>query len=779
MKYHQLFRALITIALLIPCLNLKAAHFTLHVSPNGRDSNEGSAASPLRTLEAAQQAVRSILEDNAKSDIDVILYGGKHVLENTFVLGLADSPAEGHRLTFKAAKGQRPVLCSDYPVSGWKKIDVLPEHFPAVANGKLWVADVPKGFFFKALFDGDDMLPRARSRGFIPNSENVTSRKNHWMYRDTIRFPESAIRDWENLEDVELFTRTNQGYIANYLPLKKVDEENLVAYTAIPGTYRLSAGKEAEHGGINSWIENVPEALDEPGEWVLNSRTSKLYYWPIQGDKPSARIVAPRLKEYILIQGEVTDALTGDKPVKNISLDGLTFTRGARDSWTAEDKGVQHDWGMWDKGNSLVRLRGAENCEILNSTFFNSAGGAIRLDRYAQHNRISRNEIHHVGESAIFLCGYGAGKKDVNKHNAIDNNHIWFTSELWWQTPSILISQSGQNVVRNNRLHDSPYALLAITGVRPRFFGIWGIQYDKLTYEQIAEPNLREQMRIIRWDETGPFTKATQENYFHILNNFCHAGGNLVQDNEFHNGNEMLGDGNPVYYSCSGGGNIFRRNVIYNSRGAGQELRLDDDQYDTQVVENIFITDQSRGGLRVKHNNEVDNNILVNGAVMYGSNNREANTLTHNIFYRAQPDFKARNGIGWKGSAEKYLPKFEALDNNLYAGSTPPDYAAMKKQFELQQNKKIGGEGARLVKDPGFVDFKNFDLRLKPGSPALEIGIRSIDIDQIGLQEDPTFPRFRKAGKPAYENKHSDYIDVRGARGKYPTSSQGKKRKSK
>jgi len=69
----------------------------------------------------------------------------------------------------------------------------------------------------------------------------------------------------------------------NILPLESVDEDKCLARTSVPGGYPL----RAVTGGIKSgektvWVENVLEALDTPGEWVLNSRERKIYLWPIK-----------------------------------------------------------------------------------------------------------------------------------------------------------------------------------------------------------------------------------------------------------------------------------------------------------------------------------------------------------------------------------------------------------------------------------------------------------------------------------------------------------------
>ena len=44
-----------------------------------------------------------------------------------------------------------------------------------------------------------------------------------------------------------------------------------------------------------------------------------------------------------------------------------------------------------------------------------------------------------------------------------------------------------------------------------------------------------------------------------------------------------------------------------------------------------------------------------------------------------------------------------------------------------------GNDQHSIVADPMFVDAKNYNFRLKPNSPALEIGFKSIDMSKVGL----------------------------------------------
>ena len=71
--------------------------------------------------------------------------------------GLQDSAPAGAVTRYRAAEGARPVISGGRVIDAWKKSNL--------GNGKIWVAEVPwaKGdAYFHALFDGSELLPRAK-----------------------------------------------------------------------------------------------------------------------------------------------------------------------------------------------------------------------------------------------------------------------------------------------------------------------------------------------------------------------------------------------------------------------------------------------------------------------------------------------------------------------------------------------------------------------------------------------------------------------------------------
>ena len=713
------------------CLAVSAANAAeFYVSTGGSDDNPGTKREPFATIQRARDALRVLNDEGVKEDSTVWIRDGVYQLSETLVFGLNDSAPDGHTITYSAYRGEKPILTSGVRIRGWQELEMPSVAMHTFTEKNIWVADVPEAkdgkWSFRTLYSGERMLPRARSKAYSPTTERI-DRSLRWTDLNTLNFPKGALKNWSNLEDVEIFIRPNHVWIVNYLGLTSVDEENCVAKTSIPATYnmgRIYKGEETK----SFWVENVMEVLDEPGEWVLNTKQGKLYLWP-ENERPRKLTMAPKLRELIRVEGKNVDEIGGDIPVKGLVFKGLTLVCGDRDVWTNEDKGIQHDWEMWDKGNALLRFRGAENCAVIDCELRNSGGGGIRLDRYAQNIRIEGNYIHDLGGTAILLAGYGPGLKDVNKNNVVINNNIHTCSELHWHNPGIFIWQSGENKILNNRIHDLPYDAIVLSGVRPRFFDI--TDPVKWTEKGIIPKDVRENMKTIRWDECGNPQNADE------ARRFAHARNNLIQDNEIHDVMQTLGDGNAIYFSCAGEGNIVRRNLLYLSPRAGGQIRFDDDQEYSTVDQNILIG----SGITLKHNNYVTNNVLIEGSVAFKKEIYPGSKITGNIFYSTKKTEGKRGGVQEPYIMQAPKEKIGETNNNLFYTTTDIDLDAF-----LDKARGLGLDKDSKIGDPMFKDFDNYDFRLKKDSPALKMGIKSIDIEKIGLLDDPAFARIRKQG---------------------------------
>jgi hypothetical protein len=136
-----------------------------YVSPSGSDDNSGTKENPFATLAKARDKVRDWNKKSNGEDIIVWLSGGSYILSETLVFGLDDSAKPGQMITYSALPDETPVICSDVPITGWKKLGNMPKGLPKVAKGKIWAASVPESVHsFKTLYNHEKMLPRAQTK---------------------------------------------------------------------------------------------------------------------------------------------------------------------------------------------------------------------------------------------------------------------------------------------------------------------------------------------------------------------------------------------------------------------------------------------------------------------------------------------------------------------------------------------------------------------------------------------------------------------------------------
>jgi hypothetical protein len=706
----------------------------LYVAENGNDKNPGTKDKPFASLEKARQTVQKLLSNNSDSHIIVYIREGTYYLQKTVVFGVQDYPKGNNKITYKAYGKEKPVFSSGIKIKDWQKLSRL-NNIPEKALGKVWVANVPESLgFVYSLYDEGQRLSMAKSDGFFPTKSAKKAiefaYEECWQDFTTLHFPKGAIKNWQNLADAEILVRPKWPWVVNILKLESVDEESLTAKTNLPGTYGLYQLLFGTDKTESCWVLNMIEHLDEPEEWVYISKERKIYLWP-KDDVPGNDIYAPSLKELIRLEGNDKDGI-----VKNIVLDGLTFTCGERDTWTEKDAGLQHDWEMYDKDNALVRLRNAENCIIKNCKFVNSSGTAVRLDLHCQNNKIISNEIGHIGGTGVLLAGYGPGQPNVNKNNEVSFNHIHHCGQIYWHNAGILIWQSGENCISNNLIHDLPYSGIVVTGARPEDFCKKNINLRRECTPTIDFNN------VPSLEITGLGTNDDYRKFIPCL----YSRKNRIEKNEIHNVVKKLDDGNAIYLSGAGMENIVNNNYIHHltARGVMQAIRCDDYQVDVSICKNI-IFHCVRAGIVIKGTNFIENNIiagLLDKDVSIGQDiklegyilirgHADGSRIQKNIIYHQG----GKQEIYEEGKAFFAIPagKLEncfVSHNIIYHTKTP------KWSMEyLKKLQKTGVEKSSISADPKFINLTQENFDLSQSSPVWKLGFEKIDLDEIGLRK--------------------------------------------
>ena len=414
--------------------------------------------------------------------------------------------------------------------------------------------------------------------------------------------------------------------------------------------------------------------------------------------------------------------------MRGVHFQGLTFAqaerlpRAGQDGWD-----LQHSWEHFDCPSALVRFRGAENCSVDACRFIASGGAGVRMDLHCQHNRIANCEVGHLGGVGVLLAGYGPGTKDVNRENEIVNNWVHHIGELNWASPAIFAWQSGSNKIAHNLVHNVPYTGIAVSG--------------RIAWTRQGTVG---SVRTVRWNEISlkdpPWNWSAREPYMH-------GRLNRVERNEIRDVLERLGDGNALYVSGTGRGNVLRENYIHDCGAdhlAGL-IRCDDDQEETIIEKNVVDNNRSmHQAIIVKGKNDICNNFLVNlipsrlkispkwqlhGYIGLEVNPVAGSKIQRNIVYALDPSYTPFvQNITYGKGAEPRLQDCDA-DYNLYFCPSDPTWG----QAHLEAERKFGIEEHSIVANPQFVDVDSGDFRLKKDSPAHKLGIESIEVVQIGL----------------------------------------------
>ena len=737
------------LCLLTLCLTLAVVASPLGAQEQTRV--EVSVDGPIKTLEDARLKVRELKKQRPDQPFEVLIKGGVYPLHKTVVFGLEDSGKDGAAIVYKAAPGESPVFTGGVPITGWKQLSSDPTGVSEKAKGKLWAAPIPKGFdkdwSIKSLYDGDTLLRRAKSKGFKYakfDKENDYNRQGKKLtstleyegapvapFDRTIHYQDDHIKDWKNPSDIELILK-DRPWLANVIALDRIDTEKKIAHLAVDPTY------QAINPRNRYWVENAIEYLDEPGEWVVNTQEGMIYMWP-EKDMDTMNVVAPYLSEFIRIEG------SEDGPfVSHLHFEGLTFTHGVRDILQPDDKGLQHDWEMYDKPNAVIRFRFAEDCGVGSCTIKSSSGTGIRLDLHCQRIRVTSNHLHHLGGGGIVLSGYGPGTKDVNKNNVVHDNYVHHIGELLLHSAAIFIAQSGHNEITHNTISDVPYNGMVISGCRPHEFHL---------VKRI--PFRRAWVSSIRFEECEPYIKKAQAaEYKNRLSHFLpllHARNNKIIMNDISRTLLKLHDGNAIYFSAMGVDNWVERNYLHQNHDTAGALRLDDNPSFTIIRENVIT--QSEHGFGLKGPADLVNNFVFTETFLRGRSlpgwlgGTKQVKPKRNIFMPPASS-KATSGLYLTDKRATNRPFYENLpltENSIYF--TENKSKAYRPKTKLGSDLVTGkraeakkGAVKLLYTDPQFdqAAMKKGIFRFEKGSPAEKLGIKPIDLSEIGSSLAPS-----------------------------------------
>jgi parallel beta-helix repeat protein len=297
----------------------------------------------------------------------------------------------------------------------------------------------------------------------------------------------------------------------------------------------------------------------------------------------------------------------------------------------------------------------------------------------------------------------------------------------------VYVTNSGSNEIRNNYIHHSPYIGIALVGGREGLF--WPERFKNLSYDG---------GEYVEWEDIPDHLESAEK--WPYLLGFIHSRNNLVEHNDLHHIVGLLDDGNGIYLSGAGVGNVVRRNYVHDSDvGVSSGIRTDDSQFYARVTENV-IRNIRGGGLTMKHINEFDNNVVIDCSysfcTIFGRKALKADnygaSLRRNVFVQTiasqgktplaplAPPFYY--GPWWTDPKETFMQAI--IENNVFWSPDQPEVAANALETI---HRELGKDRESIAADPQFYDLETGDLRFDENSPLYRLGIQPIE--NYGLVE--------------------------------------------
>lgn len=538
-----------------------------YVSPSGSDSNSGTETEPFQTIQKARDTIRK-LDTLPEGGITVILEDGKYYEKETIQFTPEDSGTQEAPIVYKARNEGKAIITGEEAISGWEIADDV-EGMAQAAKGNVYVADVEPGWRFHDLYVNGERQQVSRS----VNSDSWRVWPKFYgrapLSYDSekgarVVFEDGELDGLEGNEDVEVILLPVMYW--NSIPLVKyIDAENNTAYlqSQIPSNFWPNHFGTGE-GYYN--IINTLKYLDQPGEWCIDSKAGKVYYWPKDESTINTdEIVAPRPYELVRLQGDGVDE-DFENLVEYITFDGITFQYTDR----LPENEFPEDWIIRNAENpdAAIYFDGTQHCRIINSEISHSGAYAVTVNHYGQYNEILHNQMHDLGSGGVQLYGYGVGTVDVSHHNIVMYNSIYNMGVAPYQhAPGLGVFGSGTNTMAYNYIAGAPYAGIYIAGTDENSVSKTNpntrAAYDMFG-NQSAQYGIRfEDLEKLPEEELNGNAEAGE--YFSIgrlAEKYQHSERNVAEYNILDDYSQSMDDGGALYSWYSGLGNVYAYNVL-------------------------------------------------------------------------------------------------------------------------------------------------------------------------------------------------------------------------
>ncbi|WP_322904846.1 right-handed parallel beta-helix repeat-containing protein [Paenibacillus campi] len=531
------------------------------------NGQNGSQTHPFTTIAAARDHIRELQRPLPQGGITVWIKGGEYTLSSTLEWSAADSGTATAPIIYRSFSGEKVSLTNGKTVNpaDWQPLDAAARSRvnPAIQPDQLVELDVRKlGFHHINGFAGGDSF--TEQWGILqlivddtmqpisqwPNRDDASAgTRPGWavaagilnarsFFYDPAQNKDAGIEGrmqrWEQAiksgHDVYLqgFWRTVWSPVTIRLQRIEASSRSIQLSKTPNGGIGSKFSAMADHAtdhnpyrigdGSEEWrLLNLLEEIDQPGEWALDFKDGKLYYYPAHPLNQSQTVIADNTDPIIRING-----------TSYMKLIGLELKNGM--------------------GNGMT-MQNTNHMTIAGLTIRNMSNGGI-TDIGGSHNMIQSNDIYDTGSFGISVSNAGSRAKLISANTRITNNHIYNTGILVHLEPLIIRDSVGMRM-DHNLLHDVPKDAVRYTFSNKLLF-----EYNEVHNTGLVEGDTGAFYTAQDWSSYGNVLRYNLIHHNRRSNGFYADGGssgntyqnNIVQDTKrafiIENGHHNVATGN-------------------------------------------------------------------------------------------------------------------------------------------------------------------------------------------------------------------------------------------
>lgn len=707
----------------------------IFVSTVGDDSGDGSEEEPLRTLEKAIDVANEMREDSDKL-IEILLREGTYSVTNT--IKIINSQKDDPLLKISAYQDEKVTINAgvDIPLSAMSIADsdftnaiIDKPNAGSVLQYNLKDAQIEdlgeislRGHLISDEKEAQAELslngevqklagwPNGEYTGLIkPTDSNEYGKRTKSGIANGCSFQVNYDRpsQWSKPEQAWLSGTIGPNYEFDYYPVSRFDSEEKRVY--------LSRGAlEKYYTEPYYRFENVPEELDEPGEYYIDRQSGMLYFYPPE-DAPKDSVLTITMSTPTLgVSGKAPNSMFRIENSKNIVFENLIF-KGGRGS------------AITGKNNSNIQFI---NCEI------NSFGeNGIRFDA-STDIKISDCKIHDVGQDGILFVSCGNYKTLSPSNIVVSNNDIYNFARLErsYKTGIDFGYRCVGATAANNHIHNGPHAGMIFYGVNN---DIYGNEFDNLVTEFSDMDALYCNNSNYPWERGNKI----HNNYFHDIGKSSMNGRHQINVRAIRTDNRGCGLNiyENLFYNIGDGGNGNGNNGIGAITAEGTRNR---------IFNNLFVdcNEAYFNTLQYKEIENADDGTLYPDTVINSSGVEVANTINGAKVADLKKQMENYLPVYGKQFPELYKYFYEHPNmskTNEFKNNMIINIAIPLSNFNGTQNEE-GFRGSQMLtaasgnyvstSDPGFVSYDNGNLELSSSATLLVEGLPKFEMSSFGIQ---------------------------------------------